>query len=73
MCMCVCMYVRTYVCMHVCIYVFMYVRMYDEREITWPGEEPDPMQLRVAQGAALYSYTARRGADQIGPRGPLRS
>ena len=67
MCMCVCMYVRTYVCMHVCIYVFMYVHMYDEREITWPGQEPNPMQLRVAQGAALY-YCAPRGRPDRGGR-----
>ena len=62
------MFVRTHVCMYVCMYVFMYVRMYEEREITWPGEGPNPMQLRVAQGAALSSYTARRGADRIGGR-----
>ena len=65
MCMCVCMYVRMYVCMHVCMYVVMYVRMYEERGITWPGEEPNPMQLCVAQGGALYSYTARHRADRI--------
>ena len=57
-----------YVCMHVCMYVFMYVCMYEETEMTWPGEEPNPMQLHVAQGAAPYSYTARRGADWIGGR-----
>ena len=64
------MYVRMYVCMHVCMYVFMYVRMYEEREITWPGEGPNPMQLRVAQGAALSSYCAPRGRPN---RGPLQS
>ena len=50
--------------MHVFMYVFMYVRMYEEREITWPGEGPNPMQLRVAQGAALSSLLRAAGQTE---------
>eukprot|EP00959_Pyramimonas_sp_CCMP1952_P174925 3655473-Pyramimonas_sp.AAC.1 len=45
--------------------VLMHLCMYEKQEITWPGEGPTPMQLRVAHRAALSSDTARREVDRI--------
>ena len=72
-CMHACIYECMYACMHRCVLLcmFMYAHVYACMYALHicrnnkPDEGPNPMQLVVAQGAALSSYTARRGAVRI--------
>ena len=68
-CTCVRMHVSTFACMlartYACMYSSMRACMHVYREhFAW--RRAHPMQLRVAQNAALSSFTARRGAVRIG-------